>query len=358
MFNNMLKHSFNTIKHNIKNVRYLKTFNNETVFERSDYSMEYIKKYFLNTKISVLGYGPQGRAQALNMKDNGLNVSIGVRNTQEPLKDGFIKDTNLFSIEEATHNADIILYYLSDAGQKEMWNNIKPFLTENKTLCFSHGFSIVYSDQTNVIPPSNIDVIMVAPKGTGSTLRNKFIKGEGINSSIAVHQNYTGNAYQNVRYLAFAIGSGNIYYTTFKNEVYSDLVGERGALMGGIHGLFLAQYNVLREMGHTPTEAFNETVEEATQSLIPLIADKGMDWMYANCSTTAQRGAIDWYPKFEEALRPVFKELYKSVIDGKETEIVLKHNADKNYREKLNKELEEISEKEIWKVGKFVRSIR
>ena len=330
----------------------------ERIIEREDFPMNKVKKYFENHKISVLGYGPQGRAQALNMRDNGLNISIGVRKFEDPINDGFVEGVNLHSIEEATEKGDIVLYLLSDAGQKEIWPRIKPLLTPNKTLSFSHGFGIVYGDQTGIVPRPDMDVILVAPKGTGRTLREKFTKGEGVNSSVAVHQDYSGNAYTTTCNLAFAIGSGYLYDTTFQNEVISDLVGERGALMGGIHGLFLAQYNTLRKMGHSPSEAFNETVEEATQSLIPLISNKGMEWMYANCSTTAQRGAIDWYPKFEKALEPIFQELYQNVKDGSETRIVLKSNDDVMYREKLNKELKNISDMEIWKVGSAVRSLR
>lgn len=331
----------------------------ETVYRSNDFPQKDIKKFFNNDTIGVLGYGPQGRAQALNMRDNGLNVIVGVRNTNTNTAeiDGFVKGKNLFSIEETTQRSNIVLYLLSDAGQKAIWNQIKNNLL-NKTLCFSHGFGIVYGDQTGIIPDKSTNVILVAPKGTGKTLRDKFLNGEGVNSSIAVHQDPSNRAHNIVKNLGFAIGSGYLYETTFKNEVYSDLFGERGALMGAIHGLFLAQYKILREMGHSPSEAFNETVEEATQSLYPLIGDKGMDWMYANCSTTAQRGAIDWYPKFEQAVEPVFRELYEKVRNGNETKIVLQKNDDPEYRNKLNKELEEISNMEIWRVGKTVRSLR
>lgn len=329
----------------------------EIVYKSNDFPQKDIRNFFKKDTIGVLGYGPQGRAQALNMRDNGLNVIVGVRNTDNAEKDGFIKGKNLFSIEETANKSNIVLYLLSDAGQKTSWNQIKNSLL-NKTLCFSHGFGIVYGDQTGIIPDKSTNVILVAPKGTGKTLRDKFLNGEGVNSSIAIHQDPTNKAKDIVKNLGFAIGSGYLYETTFKNEVYSDLFGERGALMGAIHGLFLAQYKILREMGHSPSEAFNETVEEATQSLYPLIGDKGMDWMYANCSTTAQRGAIDWYPKFEKAVEPVFRELYEKVKNGTETQIVLKKNDDPEYRSKLNRELEKISNMEIWRVGKTVRSLR
>lgn len=198
-------------------------------------------------------------------------------------------------------------------------------------------------------------MILVAPKGSGVTVRSLFKDGRGINSSVAVYQNVSGRAKEKAVALGVGIGSGYIYETTFEKEVYSDLYGERGCLMGAIHGMFLAQYEVLRERGHSPSEAFNETVEEATQSLYPLIGANGMDWMYEACSTTARRGAIDWGRRFKKQLKPVFNELYDSVESGKETERSLEFNSQKDYREKYMQEMKEIRELEIWRAGKAVR---
>jgi len=122
--------------------------------------------------------------------------------------------------------------------------------------------------------------------------------------------------------------------------------------------MFKAQYDVLRAAGHSPSEAFNETVEEATQSLYPLIGEKGMDWMFANCSTTAQRGALDWAPKFEAATKPVFEELYAAVVDGSETQRSLDKNSQPDYHEELQKELKEYADSEMWQAGITVRSLR
>jgi len=333
----------------------------ESIVKCSDYPLLKVQQYFKYTTFSILGYGPQGKAQALNLKDNGLCVLLGIRNGNsfdDAIKDGFIPGIDLFTIEEATQKGDIIMNLLSDAGQKQTWEkSVFPFLNKNKTLYFSHGFSIVYQDQTKIVPP-DMDVIMVAPKGSGRTLRSSFISGRGVNSSIAIHQDLSGDAEEVVKHIGFAIGSGYLYKTTFEKEVHSDLVGERGVLMGAIHGLFLAQYNVLRERGHSPSEAFNETVEELTQSLMPLIDEQGMDWMYKNCSTTAQRGAIDWYPKFEKVLKPVINELYDSVYDGTEVKRVLEQGEDIKYRKKLDNELQIISNMEIWRTGKTVRELR
>src|SRR5579864_6079390 len=334
----------------------------EKAVERSDYPPEKIKQILGKETVAVLGYGVQGKGQSLNMRDNGVRVIVGQRPGGKAwdaaVADGWKPNETLFDVEEAAKRGTIIQYLLSDAGQKEMWPKIKPHLTAGKALYFSHGFAIVYSDQTGVVPPKDIDVILVAPKGSGTTVRRHFLEGKGINASFAIHQDATGRARDRCLATGVAIGSGYLFETTFHKEVVSDLTGERGVLMGAIYGLWLAQYEVLREHGHSPSEAFNETVEEATQSLYPLIAENGMDWMYANCSTTAQRGALDWFKKFRDAAKPVFEELYKKVAAGDETRRVLEANSRADYRQQLEKELKEVADSEMWQAGTVVRSLR
>lgn len=334
----------------------------ETAVERSDYPPEKIQRILKDETVAVLGYGVQGRGQSLNMRDNGVKVIVGQRPGGKAwdaaVSDGWKPGETLFDVEEAAKRGTVVQYLLSDAGQKEMWPRLKPLLTPGKALYFSHGFSIVFSDQTGVIPPKDIDVILCAPKGSGTTVRRHFLEGRGINASFAVHQDATGRARDRCLALGVAIGSGYLFETTFKKEVVSDLTGERGVLMGAIYGLWLAQYEVLREHGHSPSEAFNETVEEATQSLYPLIAENGMDWMYANCSTTAQRGALDWFKKFRDASKPVFEALYRKVEAGDETRRVLEANSRKDYRQQLEKELKEVADSEMWQAGKAVRELR
>jgi ketol-acid reductoisomerase len=334
----------------------------ETVVERADFPPERVRAILGKETVAVLGYGVQGRGQSLNMKDNGVHVIVGLRGKGQgwelAQQDGWVPGKTLFSLKEAAQRGTIVQYLLSDAGQKEQWPVLKPLLTPGKALYFSHGFSIVYSDQTGVIPPKEIDVILVAPKGSGTTVRRYFLEGKGINSSYAVHQDATGRALERCLACGIAIGSGYLFETTFQKEVVSDLTGERGVLMGAIYGLWLAQYEVLREHGHSPSEAFNETVEEATQSLYPLIAENGMDWMYANCSTTAQRGALDWFTRFRDAAKPVFEELYRKVAEGDETRRVLEANSRGDYRQQLEKELKEVADSEMWQAGTVVRSLR
>jgi ketol-acid reductoisomerase len=335
----------------------------ETVVERADYPPERLKAILGGETVAVLGYGVQGRGQSLNMKDNGVSVIIGLRDRGSrswdlAQQDGWVPGQTLFGLEEATQRGSIVQYLLSDAGQKEQWPVITPYLTAGKAVYFSHGFSIVYKDQTCVVPAKDLDVILVAPKGSGTTVRRLFLEGRGINASYAIYQDATGRARDRCLALGIAIGSGYLFETTFQKEVFSDLTGERGVLMGAIYGLWLAQYEVLREHGHSPSEAFNETVEEATQSLYPLIAENGMDWMYANCSTTAQRGALDWFQRFRDAARPVFEELYQKVAQGDETRRVLESNSRPDYRAQLEKELKAVADSEMWQAGAVVRSLR
>ena len=334
----------------------------EEVVTREEHPLSQAVEYLKNDTIAIIGYGVQGPGQSLNLKDNGFNVIIGQRKNSKSwdkaLSDGWVEGVNLCEIEDACKRGTIIQYLLSDAGQIQMWPVVKKHLTTGKTLYFSHGFGITYKDQTNIIPPNDIDVILVAPKGSGTSLRRLFVEGNGLNSSFAIHQDYSGNARSKVISLGIGVGSGYLFETTFKKEVFSDLTGERGTLMGAIQGLFAAQYSILRKKGHSPSEAFNETVEEATQSLYPLVAENGMDWMYANCSTTAQRGALDWWKKFRDAVYPVFEELYESVETGKEAKITIEANKKSDYREGLDKELSELKDSELWKTGNEVRKLR
>lgn len=333
----------------------------ENIIERSDYSLEKCRNILNNQTISIIGYGPQGCGQSLNLRDNGFNVIVGTRkgpSYDKALEDGWEEGKNLFGIEEAASKSNIIQYLLSDVGQIKKWESIKSHLNENDTLYFSHGFGITFQDKTNIVPPENVDVVLVAPKGAGMTVRNEFLKGKGINVSYAINQDYTGNARKKCLALAFGIGCGHAFETTFQKEVYSDLTGERCVLMGLIEGAFQAQYEVLREKGHSPSEAYNETVEEALVSLYPLISEKGMDWLYANCSTTAQRGALDWAPKFKQVLKPVINECYNDVISSKETDIVIRSNSDPEYRVKLNKELDDIKNSELWQTANKLRNLR
>ncbi|MEL6695908.1 MAG: ketol-acid reductoisomerase [Bacteroidota bacterium] len=334
----------------------------EQVVTRDEFPLAKAQDVLRDETVAVIGYGVQGPGQALNQKENGINVIVGQRRPSaswdKAVADGWIPGEDLFEIEDALSRGTIICYLLSDAAQIDLWPLVKKYLTPGKALYFSHGFGMTFNDQTGILPPEDVDVFLVAPKGSGTSLRRMFLQGRGLNSSYAIYQDATGKAFERVIALGIAVGSGYLFETDFKREVYSDLTGERGTLMGAIQGIFAAQYQVLREKGHTPSEAFNETVEELTQSLMPLVAENGMDWMYANCSTTAQRGALDWWKKFRDATMPVFQELYESVATGNEAAISIASNGQTDYREKLEVELKELRESEMWQAGQTVRSLR
>ena len=333
----------------------------ETVVTREEFTLEHAREVLKNETIAVIGYGVQGPGQSLNLRDNGFNVIVGQRHVKtydKAVADGWVPGETLFGIEEACRRGTIVMCLLSDAAVLSVWPTIKSQLKAGDALYFSHGFAITWNDRTGVVPPADVDVIMVAPKGSGTTVRSLFLEGRGINASFAVEQNFTGHALERTLALGIGIGSGYLFETTFRREATSDLTGERGALMGAIQGLFAAQYEVLRENGHTPSEAFNETVEELTQSLMPLFAAKGMDWMYANCSTTAQRGALDWMTPFHDAIKPVMERLYKSVKDGVEAQISIDSNSKPDYRTKLEAELKELRESELWRTAETVRKLR
>ena len=334
----------------------------ENVVTREEFPLEKAREVLKNETIAVIGYGVQGPGQSLNLRDNGLNVIVGQRegskSWEKAVADGWEPGKTLFGIEEAAERATIIQYLLSDAGQIAVWPTIEKHLTPGKALYFSHGFGITYKERTGIVPPADVDVILVAPKGSGTSLRRMFLEGRGLNSSYAVFQDATGRAFERVVALGIGVGSGYLFETDFKREVYSDLTGERGTLMGAIQGIFAAQYETLRANGHTPSEAFNETVEELTQSLMPLVAENGMDWMYANCSTTAQRGALDWWKRFRDATKPVFEELYHEVAAGNEAQRSIDLNSKPDYREKLDEELRQMRESEMWQTGAVVRKLR
>ncbi len=333
----------------------------ENVVTPNEFSLEKAREVLAGETIAILGYGVQGPGQACNLRDNGFNVVVGQREGatyDKAVKDGWVPGETLFSIEEAAAKGTIVCMLLSDAAQIAVWPAVSKHLTAGKALYFSHGFGINWSDRTGIVPSEDVDVIMVAPKGSGTSLRTMFLEGRGVNASFAVHHNATGKALDRVLALGIGIGSGYLFETTFEREAVSDLTGERGSLMGAIQGLFLAQYEVLRENGHTPSEAFNETVEELTQSLMPLFSAKGMDWMYANCSTTAQRGALDWMTPFHDAIKPVMYKLYESVKSGQEAQISIDSNSQPDYREKLNEELRALRESEMWRTAEVVRKLR
>ena len=337
----------------------------EEIVTRKEFPLKKAQKVLKGKTIAVLGYGIQGPAQALNMRDNGIKVIVGQRKGKgansswgRALKDGWVPGKTLFSIEEAAAKGDVIMMLTSDGSVSTVWKQIEKFVTPGKALYFSHGFAYVYNKITGVKPSKDVDVIMVAPKGSGTNVRRNFLNGAGINSSYAVAQDATGKALELTIAIGIAVGSGYLFPTTFENEVTSDLVGERGILMGALCGVMEAQYYTLRANGHSPSEAFNETCEELTQSLARLVDENGMDWMYSNCSQTAQHGALKWRPFFRKATEPVFKKLYASTKKMQEAKEVIRDTGRPDYKEFMAAKLQAMHDSEMWKAGEAVRALR
>jgi len=335
----------------------------EVIVTRDEFPVERARVALADERLAIVGYGVQGPAQSLNLRDNGFDVRIALppertRSWGKAIDDGWVPGETLLPLNEALPEATIVLLLVSDAGQCALWPVIEPHLDEGNAIYFSHGFSVTYREQTAVDPPPFVDVLLVAPKGSGTSVRANYLAGSGINSSYAVYQDYTGRATERALAIGIGIGSGFLFPTTFEKEVYSDLTGERGILMGALAGVMEAQYETLRTHGHSPSEAFNETVEELTQSLIRLVGENGMDWMYTNCSATAQRGALDWRPRFKAAVAPVFEDLYARVVSGEETRVVLEANGADDYQDHLYEELRQMRESEMWRAGATVRSLR
>ena len=270
----------------------------ENVVTREEFTLEMARETLAGRTIAVIGYGVQGPGQSLNLRDNGFKVIVGQRpgkTFEKAIADGWVPGETLFGIEEACDRGDIVMCLLSDAAVMSVWPRIKPMLRPGKTLYFSHGFAITWNDRTGCVPPADIDVIMVAPKGSGATVRSLYLEGRGINSSYAVYQDVSGHALNDAIALGIGIGSGYLFETTFQREATSDLTGERGSLMGAIQGLLSAQYEVLRENGHSPSEAFNETVEELTQSLLfdyRTARRPRLDGTFPRCHQTCRAEAI------------------------------------------------------------------
>ena len=335
----------------------------ETVVTRKEFSLDRARRVLKNETVAVLGYGVQGPAQSLNMRDNRVRVIVGQsrdfpKDWNRAVSDGWVPGKTLFDIEEAAERGTIVQMLVNDAAIKSVWKQVAPHMKRGKALYFSHGFGMVYHKLTGVKPPKDVDVLLVAPKGSGTSVRRNFLAGVGINSSFAVGQDATGRAEERCKAIGIAIGSGYLFPTTFEKEVTSDLVGERGVLMGALAGVMEAQYDVLRSHGHSPSEAFNETVEELTQSLIRLVDERGMDWMFSNCSATAQRGALDWKPRFKRAVLPVFRRLYRDVASQREARRVMRICGRPDYKELLGRELRTMGESEMWRAGRAVRELR
>lgn len=340
----------------------------EIIVTRDDFSLERARQVLGGESLVILGYGVQGPAQSLNLRDNGFNVTVGQRprgeNHEKALADGWTPGRNLFDVEDAVRHARTIgrsmqvQYLLSDAGQSQVWPQLRPLLRPGDALLFSHGFSHVYRTLTGVVPSEDVDVILVAPKGAGRSLRDHFREGRGINSSFAVGQDFTGRARDRAIATGMAIGSGFLFPTTFEKEVYSDLTGERGVLLGAIYGLAEAAFNNLRQRALSPYEAANHSVEVAVETISRIVGARGGDGLVRELPDELLPYFANGFVAAVDATSDVFEELYESVRQGGETRKVLAANSRADYRAILDDELVRVSESELERAGALVRDRR
>jgi ketol-acid reductoisomerase len=247
-------------------------------------------KHLSDKKIAIIGYGSQGHAQAQNLKDSGLDVLIGLRKGRswdQALKDGF----EVLSVAEAANRGDIVQLLLPDERQAAVYTaEIEPQLQEGNVLSFSHGFNIHYNQ---IVPPADVDVVMVAPKGPGHLVRRIYTQGEGVPALVAVYQDYTGNAFQTA--LAYAKGIGatraGVLETSFQEETETDLFGEQAVLCGGTTALIKAGFETLVEAGYKPEIAYFECLHEL-KLIVDLIHEGGLSWMRHSISDTAEYGDL------------------------------------------------------------------
>jgi ketol-acid reductoisomerase len=266
-------------------------------------------------KVAVIGYGSQGRGQALNLKDSGVDVIIGLRpgkSWNSASEEGF----SVYPVPEAVKAADVVQVLVPDEMQGALYRGeIMPHLAENKCLMFSHGFNIHFGQ---IVPPPTVDVVMVAPKGPGHMVRRQYEEGKGVPALIAVHQNYTGHAHEIA--LAYAKGIGAtravVLETTFREETETDLFGEQAVLCGGITSLIKAGFETLVDAGYAPEMAYLEVLHE-TKLIVDLIYEGGFTKMRSAISNTAQYGDLTRGPRVIGAETYVaMQEILREIQDG------------------------------------------
>ncbi len=341
----------------------------ETVWTKEEFTLEKALSTLKGETIAVLGYGSQGPGQSLNLKDNGFNVIVGQRESyhkpgekptswEKALEDKWEPGKNLFSsLGEAAQRGTIIANLLSDAGQKMTWPSLEKYVESGKTLYFSHGFGIHFHGHTGIRPGEGVDVIMVAPKGAGLSVREDFINQRGINASYAVERDYSGRALEKTLAIGIGIGSGYLFKNTFRNEVVEDHFGERAFLLGETFGIAEASYKALRLKDDMPmAEAFIHSSEQITQVILPLIGRGGAAEIYKQALAAGELGTVLRYQEIiKQVTRPFLETLYKSVESGVQAKIALDSNSNPHYRQNLDAELDGINNSEMWRTGKMVR---
>ncbi len=305
--------------------------------------------------ICVLGYGSQGRHQALNMKDSGLNVIIGLRkgskSWEKAKEDGF----EVYEVAEASKISDFIIFLIPDVEQPNVYNKeVAPYMKNGKILGFSHGFNIHFG---LIKPPETVDVIMVAPKSPGVRVREEYLKGSGVPALVAVYQDASGRAWDEVFAWAKAIGSTRIgvIKTTFKEETETDLFGEQCVLVGGLMELIKKAFEVLIENGYQPELAYFEVLNEA-KLIMDLIYQGGLENMLKGVSDTAKYGGLVYGPKvIDDHVKSNMYKILENITSKRFTEEWM-GNPEESYK-KLNELMNKIKEHPIEKTGKELRKL-
>ena len=266
--------------------------------------------------IAVIGYGSQGHAQALNAKESGCNVIIGLYEGSKSWKRAEEQGFQVYTAAEAAKRADIIMILINDEKQAKMYKeSIEPNLEEGNMIMFSHGFSIHFKQ---IVPPANVDVAMIAPKGPGHTVRSQYQEGKGVPCLIAVQQDYTGKAHDLALAYALAIGGARagVLQTTFREETETDLFGEQAVLCGGVCALMKAGFETLVEGGYEPESAYFECIHEM-KLIVDLIFQSGFAGMRYSITNTAEYGDYITGPKIvTEETKKAMKKVLSDIQDG------------------------------------------
>jgi len=306
-------------------------------------------------KVAVIGYGIQGRAQSLNLKDSGVDVVVGLKFRDDYWKQAKADKMEILGIPEAVKVADIVMMLIPDEVQKMVYDaEVAPNLRKGMTLDFAHGFNIHFK---LIVPPSDVDVIMVAPKGPGALVRETFLAGNGVPALIAVHQDHTGKAKKTALAMAKGLGATTkgVIETTFKEETETDLFGEQADLCGGASELVKKSFEVLVEAGYQPEIAYFEVLHEL-KLIIDLVQKGGIEGMWDNVSNTAEYGGRTRGPKIIDArVKENMKIILKDVQSGAfAKEWVEECNSGLPTLTKLRKEGEK---SQIEVVGKSIRKM-
>jgi len=282
------------------------------VFYSTDTSLELIKA----RKVAIIGYGSQGHAHALNLKDSGVDVRVGLRKESASAAKAQAAGLRVLGVSEAAREADLVMLLTPDQGQKQLYEaEIAPYMTSGKALLFAHGFSIHYG---RIVPPADVDVLLIAPKSPGHQVRRLFENGQGTPGLIAVHQDATGNAH--ALGLSYACGIGcmraGVLETTFKEETETDLFGEQAVLCGGASALVLAGFETLVEAGYQPESAYFECLHEL-KLIVDMMYEGGLSWMRYSISDTAEYGDYTRGPRvINEAVRAEMKKVLQEIQSG------------------------------------------